>query len=266
MRSWLTDRVVSFLARQKRVSSFKKGVGILEATLAKNEEFCFQKVLSYSKSPLWVARYLAARKLPLFLCRDEVGLENLLKELAEDENPLVREGVAWGLAHLLENRFQEGLLRCERWSRDPSEAVRRAAMMATVPSIKGPEELRAEVLLGFLEIFVGDPSPAVRQEWVRLVVGQALLEAHPQLTFRWLERWLTRGDVFLDRQVSYLLLVSPLIDRHPREALQLVRELADRPDLSPVIRTRVNLILRRLQKNIAESSKLKVQADILRAG
>ena len=130
-------------------------------------------------------------------------------------------------------------------------------MMATVPSIQGPEELRAEVLIGFLEIFVGDPSPAVRQEWARLVVGQALLEAHPQLTLRWLKRLLVQGDVFLDRQVSYLLLVSPLIDRHPREALQLVRELADRPDLSPVIRTRVNLILRRLQHKLPPLAPLR---------
>ena len=109
------DKVVSFLGRQKRVSSFKKGIRVLEANLARDEVFCFEKLLSYSSSPQWVARYLVARNLPRFISRDEEGVEKRLKELAEDENPLVREGLAWGLAQLLEHRFHETLLRYEHW-------------------------------------------------------------------------------------------------------------------------------------------------------
>jgi hypothetical protein len=243
------DKVVSFLGRQKRVSSFKKGIRVLEANLARDEVFCFEKLLSYSSSPQWVARYLVARNLPRFISRDEEGVEKRLKELAEDENPLVREGLAWGLAQLLEHRFHETLLRYEHWGRDPSEAVRRAVMMATVPLIKGSNESLVEVLLDFLGRFLDDPSPAIRRELVRFVVGRILLELHPHRTLRWLHNWLSRGDPRIDRQLSYLLLASPLPDRYPREALQLTKELAAHPMFSPVIQRRIILILSKIVKS-----------------
>lgn len=254
MRSWLVDVVVYFLARQRRVSTFQRGARVLEVVLARDERFYLRKLLAYSGSRNWAARYLAARGLPRFYpaCEAQDGkradsIESRMRSLATDEDLRVREGIATGLAELGRSRFSgESLAPApvgpgaplassrevsslfRRWSRDPSEPMRRAILAATVSLVSGLDEEGLESLLDLWEGFLGDPSRTIRRELLCHGVGSALVERDPRFALRCLDRWVSWGDPQVDRQVSYLLLTCPLCTRYPHEVRPILGELAER--------------------------------------
>lgn len=242
MRSWLVDVVVYFLARQRRATAFQRGVRVLEVVLARDERFCLRKLLAYSGSPNWAARYLAGRGLPRFYPSPEAErgwvvnqLEERLRGLAADEDPRVREGVVVGLAELGRSRSSEGspapsafpsLFR--RWSQDPSEPLRRAILAATVSLVPGLDEEGLESLMDLWEGLLNDPSRTIRRDLMHHAVGSALIDRNPPFAFRYLCRWLSWGDPQVDRQISYLLLTSSLCERYPLEVCPILAGLAER--------------------------------------
>lgn len=260
MRSWLIDVVVYFLARQRRAASFQKGVQVLEVVLGQDERFCLRKLLAYCRSPNWAARYLAGRGLPRFypgLVSGEVQadrLEDCLRGLAADEDPRVREGVVVGLAGLGHSQLLEAWPLFRRWSRDPSEPLRRATLAATVSLVPRLDEAGLDSLIQLWEGLLGDPSRTIRRELICHAVGSALMERDPPGTFRHLRRWLSWEDPRIDRQISYFLLTSDLGERYPREVHPILAELAERyaeakgvpAEVARVIRTRITLAHRRL--------------------
>ena len=158
-----------------------------------------------AERPEQLAKGLGATLLGGQYAGHEAEVRLLLLRLADDADWVAREYAADGLGRLLTDHFDATYDLFAMWTQHPSENIRRAVALATMPAARGGNAERAARCLALLEPLLADRSVYVRKNLGPFAIGSALLVHHPDSTFEALECWRER---FADEQVRWNLAMA----------------------------------------------------------
>ncbi|MEK6978394.1 MAG: hypothetical protein AABX40_08395 [Candidatus Hydrothermarchaeota archaeon] len=200
----------------------KRGLEAIEGYLGRDEALLEEGLIRF-RGGNWAARYLAGANAHRLYGRDRGLALDTLRAAALDGDRRVREGAAWGYSHLLAERFDEVYPLFQALVRDPEERVRRAAVVALVPVIRGEDGARAEAALLLLEPLLTDGSFGVRK-YIGPKVFSTMAERHPDLYMKHAASWAEREEELVRWHVAEGLAGTP--PNHLDVALELLRGLA----------------------------------------
>jgi 3-methyladenine DNA glycosylase AlkC len=115
-------------------------------------------------------------------------MRHLLRRHANSNNWEVRETAGAVGGQLLDEHFDEWYPLLTEWSRDRSENVRRAVVIAAMKAAKTKEPKRGSKLLALLNPLMKDSSRYVRVNLGAFAISLSLLKHYPQLTLKWLDK------------------------------------------------------------------------------
>jgi len=119
----------------------------------------------------------------------------ILHRLAASENWEVREWVASACGSILEAHFHEFYDEMDRWSKDNSEYVRRAAVLAAMYAGKSRRPDFINPLLNILEHLLPDRSKYVRGDNLGpFAIGNALIKYYPEEVLTRMKSWVQSDD------------------------------------------------------------------------
>ena len=166
-----------------------------------------------------------------------------IQDAAASDHWEVRE---WAASAFGEALAKDPALREEvgRWSTDPSERLRRAAVIALMELSRagGPEA--AGYALDVLGMMLADSSPYVQKNLGAFAIGSSFAAHHPDLVVRRMRNWVANGDELVRTQVA-LVFTAAAGARLAGAAGDVLARLAADP------RPRVQRALRRAEKVIA---------------
>jgi len=148
----------------------------------------------------------------------------LLRGLADDEEPPVRDAASESTGRLLDAQFPGVAPRVEPWRDDSSPNVRHALLAAVVRAARYGQVDRAEPLLRLIGPLLSDRDPLVRRALGPTAVA-ALLQQYPALTFEHLILWSTSNDEQVLWNVA-MAFTSPAASEMAKKALIVLRKLS----------------------------------------
>ncbi|HHE51671.1 MAG TPA: hypothetical protein ENL30_01245 [Candidatus Acetothermia bacterium] len=140
------------------------------------------------------ARHVACGLIGAAYPQDPSGAVELLYGLVDDPEWTVREsaGDACGRALLDDFSRMSGVLH--EWTKDRSENVRRAVLIAVIKAAQSRAPGWGEPLLKLIEPLLSDRAKVVRRNFGPFAVGSAMLRFYPSVTFEHLVKWSTSTD------------------------------------------------------------------------
>ena len=203
----------------------------------------FAVELSRRKEP--IAKQLAASLcLSHTAAFDDLADEILgvLEATADDENWEVRETAGGAVGALLVRRPDAAAVVLRRWSRSPSERLRRAVVLAVKYAARDVPG-KAEELLDLVEPLAADGSEYVRKNLGPFALGDGLLPRAPEATLSRLRAWSKSRDEWVRWNVA-MAFTAAAARPHAREALPILRVVAgdERPRVQrAVVKALANL-------------------------
>ena len=125
---------------------------------------------------------------------DPSTAENVLRNLADSTNWEVREWVAGACGTLLECHFESFYPTMMSWTKDESENVRRAVVLALMYAGKSQNPQFADPILDVVEVLLPDRSKYVRDNLGPFAIGSALIKYYPTEVLGRLRQWVQSGD------------------------------------------------------------------------
>jgi HEAT repeat protein len=225
----LADGLSRLLAASGRAASVHAALRQAKRRFAQTPAALFALGCALAERDEQLAKGLAAALLGELYAGHEEIVRAVLLRLADDDDWVVREYAASGLGSVLDAHFDAAYPWFVAWTRHPSENIRRAAALATMPAGRSGDAGRAARCLDLLEPLLTDRSVYVRKNLGPFALGAALLVRHPDATFAALARWRDRYD---DEQARWNLAMACAASggtRWPERALAFLHTLADDP-------------------------------------
>ena len=219
----------AILAESGRAASVRVALRQAKRRFAQQPAALFALGCALAERDEQLAKGLAAALLGELYAGHEETVAAVLLRLADDGDWVVREYAASGLGSVLDAHFDAAYPWFVAWTRHPSENIRRAAALATMPAGRSGDADRAARCLDLLEPLLTDRSVYVRKNLGPFALGAALLVRHPDATFAALARWRDRYD---DEQTRWNLAMACAASggsRWPERALAFLHTLADDP-------------------------------------
>lgn len=140
-----------------------------------------------------------AREVGLLLLPDVYALHPIYAQrqlLAQADNPNweVREFAGSMTGRILDAHFDEFYPVLKKWTRHPSENVRRAVVIASMEAADATQPARGPKLLRLLDPLMRDSARYVRVNLGQFAVSLSLLKHYPDLTLKWLEAQSRKAD------------------------------------------------------------------------
>jgi HEAT repeat protein len=118
----------------------------------------------------------------------------MLKQLADDEHWLVREGAHSSLGSLARTRFEEIYPLLRLWAKESSPNLKRAVAIAVRHMGNLKQSEMAETLIEIIEGLLSERNLYVRKNLGSYVIGDGLLRCFPDITLSYLRKWARRED------------------------------------------------------------------------
>jgi 3-methyladenine DNA glycosylase AlkC len=151
--------------------------------------------------------------------------EEITLRIADDAHWEVREDVDNVMLEIVKFDFDEAYALLKKWTKHPSENVRRAVVMTAK---KAGRERRLEwacPLLDLLEYLLNDRSVYVRKNLGPFAIGDGFLRYHPAITLQYLETWSKMEDGQVRWNVA-MAFSSAEAAKHIEAALPILERLA----------------------------------------
>lgn len=219
--------LAAILAASGRAASVHTAQRLARRCCVQSPEALFALACALAERPEQLAKGLAAGLLAEQYPGHEEAVRDALLRLADDADWVVREYAASGLGDVLAEHFDDAYPWLAAWTRHPSANIRRAAVLATMPTARHTDAGRAARCLELLEPLLTDRNVYVRKNLGPFAIGAALLVHHPDITFATLARW---RDQYDDDQARWNLAMACAAAggaRWPDRALAFLHTLAD---------------------------------------
>jgi hypothetical protein len=190
------DGLVALMEESGRLPTLRQADKLVKKILKHESETVYTWGVAMAGRSEWAAQMIASWLFSPYYIKHKQEVQELLLQLADNDNWTIREGASDGFARVLQDHFDEVYSLFQEWARHPSENVRRAVVLSVMPVVRdkthGAE--RAEPCLRLLEPLLADRSQYVRKNLGAFAIGAAILNHYPDLTFITLERWRDRYD------------------------------------------------------------------------
>jgi HEAT repeat protein len=188
----LVRGLLRVLERSRNPEGLKRGLGVLENYLARDEDL-FYRVLLDLRDGGWTARYFVGTGIGRFYSKDREAVIKTLRSLAMDPHRLVRDGAAWGLSRLLQESFWEVYPLFREMAEEGEARIRMAVLISLVPLIREGKRDLASPLAELLEVFLSDPRAGVRNNLGPRVLA-LFAERHPDVFLKKAREWMGREN------------------------------------------------------------------------
>ncbi|WAH37251.1 DNA alkylation repair protein [Alicyclobacillus dauci] len=121
-------------------------------------------------------------------------VNRVLYRLADSDNWEVREWVASACGLVLEKHFHDYFPVMAEWSRDVSENIRRAVVLAMMYAGKSRNPEFIDPFLDIIEPLLSDRSRYVRDNLGPFAIGNALIKYYPTQVLKRLDTWVNDED------------------------------------------------------------------------
>lgn len=152
-------------------------------------EECLRVALDFCRSTNPTAEEVGVHLSASCYSIDPNAIAIVLHDLADSHNWEVREWVADACGTILEAHFDAFYPTMKSWSRDESENVRRAVVLAMMYAGKSRQPEFADPILDALEGLLPDRSKYVRDNLGPFAIGHALIKYYPEQVLERIHRW-----------------------------------------------------------------------------
>jgi len=121
-------------------------------------------------------------------------VNRVLYRLADSDHWEVREWVASACGVILENHFADYFPVIQVWSRDASENIRRAVVLAMMYAGKSRRPEFIDPFLDVMQPLLSDRSRYVRDNLGPFAIGNALIKYYPEQVLKRLATWVNDED------------------------------------------------------------------------
>lgn len=170
-----------------------------------------------------------------------------LTALAASPNWEVREWAASAAGEILGGHLEHFLPVVAAWTEDPSDLVRRAAVLALMYAGTNSGDIPVGPVLDLLESLLTDASPYVRKNLAPFAVGSELMRRHPGAVLERLQRWSQHADERIRRESALAFTAAAAADLAERARPTLERL---RDDPNPSVRRALGRALRVIQRRL----------------
>lgn len=129
------------------------------------------------------------------------------------------------MGELLEEDFESTFAWFQEL-RNGSDNIKRAIVIATKYAIKKCDSTRAERLLGFIEVFLPDPSSYVRRNLGPFAIGDGFMRYFPEMTWKHLKRWARSEDECVLWNVA-MVFNAVASQKEPERCLKILKTLSN---------------------------------------
>ncbi len=159
------------------------------------------------------------------------SVNSMLYRLANSDHWEVREWAASAAGDILESRFEPFAVIIRQWTADPSENIRRAAVLAIMYAGVGLEVEKVSCLLNILAPLLDDASPYVKKNLGPFALGSGLMKHHPDLVLTHIRQWVKSPQEIVRWNLA---MVFSAVEgaKHAKKARDILDELASDPRAS----------------------------------
>ncbi|MCL6443571.1 MAG: HEAT repeat domain-containing protein [Alicyclobacillus sp.] len=151
-------------------------------------------ILQLCSQPSPTAQEVGAICLTDFYQSHSSEVNQVLYRLADSHHWEVREWVASACGSILDKHFYDYLPVMAEWSRDTSENIRRAVVLAMMYAGKSRNPEFIGPMLDVLEPLLSDRSRYVRDNLGPFAIGNALIKYYPAEVLERLNTWVNAED------------------------------------------------------------------------
>lgn len=199
------------------------------------------------------AQEVGAICLTDFYLSQSSEVNRVLYRLADSDNWEVREWVASACGLILEKHFHDYFPVMEEWSKDVSENIRRAVVLAMMYAGKSRDPDFIEPFLTIVEHLLSDRSRYVRDNLGPFAIGSALIKYYPAQVLKRLDSWVNDEDEQVRWNIAMIFSAAEGV-KFADESQHVFDILSS--DERPYVKKAVNRAIKNINKRKSGSSSI----------